>query len=133
MAIPARVIAIDLAAARRALRELAATGRRPTRHEIAQRARLAREQTTPELGAPGGPMAADDIRHLQHGVLVVRSAEAVDEMRQWIGEGRPDLLSQVRVDLSCPGTAVAQDLLNDPKVHAHFQQMRRERVAQRVH
>ncbi len=51
MAIAAGVIPIHLAAAGRALRALAAAGRRPTRHEVAQGTRLTREQTCPKRGA----------------------------------------------------------------------------------
>ena len=53
-------------------------------------------------------------------------------MRQRIGEGGADLLGQMRVDLRRPGAAVPEDLLNDPQGHPGFQQMGRERMAQRV-
>ena len=115
------MIPIHLSAARGALRQLPATRRRPTRHEITQRARLAREQPTPEERAHGDPEATDDIRHLQHNALVARSAEAVDEVRERIGEGGAHLLCQMRVDLRRPSTAVTEDLLNDPQVHPGFQ------------
>ena len=69
MPVAARVIPIHLPATRGALRELPAARRRPTRREVAQCARLAREQTRPEIRAHGGPMAADDLRHLEHDSL----------------------------------------------------------------
>jgi len=131
MPIATGVVAIHLPAARGALRALPSTRRGPTRHQIAQRARLAREQTRPEVRTHGGPVAADDLRHLQHGALA-RSAEAVDEVRERIGEGGADLLGQMRVDLRRPGTTVAEDLLNDPQVHPGFQQMRGEGMSQRI-
>ena len=131
MAIPARVKAIYLPAARGALRELAATGRRPTRHEIAQGARLAREEAPPEGRAQSGPVATDDVRDFEHEALG-RSADPVDEVGERIGEGGADLLRQVGVDLRRTGAPVPEDLLNDPQVHAGFQQMGRKRMAQRI-
>ena len=114
------MVPIHLPAARGALRQLAPAGRRPTRHEITQRARLAREQTTPEEGAHGGPGATDDVRHLPHGALA-RSAEPIDEVRQRIQERGPDLLRQMRVDLRRAGAPMAERLLNDPEMDVRFQ------------
>jgi hypothetical protein len=91
VAVSAGVIPIHLSVAGGALRELAAAGRRPTGNEIAQGARLAGEQTTPQSGAPSTPVAADDVRHFEHDASS-RSAEAVDEVRERIGESSSDLL-----------------------------------------
>jgi hypothetical protein len=74
-------------------------------------------------------MAADDLRHGEHDALVVRSAEAVDEVRQRIGERGPNLMGQVGVNLRRAGAAVPEDFLNDPQVHAGFQQMGRKRMS----
>ena len=120
MPVAAGVIPIHLPAARRALRELAATGRRPTRHEVAQRARLTREQPTPEARAQGGPMAADDVRHLQHDALCTRS-EVVHQLVERIGQRGANLAREMRVDLRRPRTPMAERVLDDPQVDAGLQ------------
>src|SRR5713101_8307710 len=123
MPVAAGVIPIHLPAARRALRELPATRCGPTRLEIAQRARLPREQTRPEVRADSGPEAADDIRHLQHDDLSDGS-EVVHQLVQRLGEPGANLARQMCVDLSRPGTAVAQGVLDDPQIDAGFQKVR---------
>jgi hypothetical protein len=113
------VIPIHLSLAGGALRELAAAGRRPARDEIAQSARLTREQTTAQCRAQSGRVAADDVRHFEHGASS-RSAEAVDEVRERISEGGANLLRQVRVDLGGAGTAMPERLLDDAQIHTRF-------------
>jgi hypothetical protein len=110
---------------------LSATRRGPTRLEIAQRARRAREQTRPEVRAHGGPEAANDIRHFQHDDLCDRS-EVVHQLVQRVGEPGANLARQMGVDLDRPGTAVTQGVLDDPQIDAGFQEVRRVRMAERI-
>src|SRR2546426_2154309 len=60
------------------------------------------------------------------------ASEVLHQLIERVHHGCSRFGGQVRVDLSCPRTAMPEVFLNDAQVHAHFQQMRRVRMAKTV-
>ena len=60
------------------------------------------------------------------------ASEVLHQLIERVHHGRSRFGGQVRVDLSCPRTAMPEVFLNDAQVHAHFQQMRRVRMSKTV-
>src|SRR5437667_5321281 len=60
------------------------------------------------------------------------ASEVLHQLIERVHHGGSRFSGQVRVDLSCPRTAMPKVFLNDAQVHAHFQQMRRVRMAKTV-
>src|SRR5438552_14296673 len=59
-------------------------------------------------------------------------SEVLHQLIERVHHGCSRFGGQVRVDLSCPRTAMPEVFLDDAQVHAHFQQMRRVRMSKTV-
>jgi len=63
------------------------------------------------------PMAAENVRHLDHGA----NSESVDQLVDGLIDRLPHLLSQVGVEGSGRWRGVAQDRLNDAQIDSRLQ------------
>ena len=127
MPVAARVIAIVRVIALVTFIEMPATGRRAATHQIPQNLLLAGQKW---VRLPiGWPVAAEDVRHFDHG----RGLQPVHEFPQWRGDRLTHLIGQMGIDGGCGGRGMTEDRLDDPQIDPGLQQVRRKGMTQRMH
>lgn len=119
-AVAAGVIGVHLSAAVAALMDMASKERRSTVRDIGQGPLVDSSQAMRRFFAKRFTVEADDVGHLQH---ETSGSEVLHELIERIGQSRPNLRGQMRIDLRGARAAVSEILLNDPQIDSCLQQM----------